>query len=332
MQRPQRRTGYGYFETFSRASTSSSSSVSSAKEISRRFETILARETGDSVGGRLGACNERGIEPRGLTSLLRLGAGPAGRPLRSPDGHPLLDDLPRQRTTALVVRHGQHGARMTLGELTALDHLDHVLGKLEQPHPIRHRRLRPADTLGELAQRQPELVEHNRERTRLFDRRKIFARNVLDETEQQRVAVVGLAHDRGHGLQLGVARRAPATLAGDQLVAAGRARTHEHRLHDALRAHRVGQPRAGFRVEPPSRLPRVRMDRVDGKLGELRRSRSTEENFQAPAEASAFRHARQAPSPPSSRRPPRASGGRTRLRANRGSAPPRDARSAEPSA
>ena len=174
---------------------------------------------------------------------------------------------------------------MTLGQLAALDHLQHVLGQLEQPHAVRHRRLRLADTLGELAERQPELVEDDRERARLLDRRQILARDVLDETEQQRVAVVGLAHDRRHGLQLGVARRTPAALAGDQLVAAGRARPHEHRLDDALARTDSASPAPASESNLPARLARVRMDRVDRQLGELGRRRAAEENFEAPAEA-----------------------------------------------
>ena len=137
-----------------------------------------------------------------------------------------------------------------------------------------------------VAERQTELVEHDREGARLLDRREILARDVLDEAEQQGVAVVGFADDGRHRLQLRVTRRAPAPLTCDQLIAAGSSWTDEHRLDDALRADRVRQPCAGIRVEASSRLPRVRVDRVDGQLGELGLRRAAEQDFQAPSEAS----------------------------------------------
>ena len=56
----------------------------------------------------------------------------------------------------------------------------------------------------------------------LFDRGELFACDVLDQPEQQRLAVVGVAHERRHGREPGFLRRSPAPLAGDQLEAAGR--------------------------------------------------------------------------------------------------------------
>ena len=85
---------------------------------------------------------------------------------------------------------------MPLRQLAALEHLQDILRQLEQPHAVRHRRLRLPDLLGEVAERQAELVEHGGEGARLLDGRQIFAGDVLDQAEQQRVAVVGLAHHR----------------------------------------------------------------------------------------------------------------------------------------
>ena len=99
------------------------------------------------------------------------------------------------------------------------------------------------DALGDLAERQPELVDQQGVRARLLDRRQILARDVLDEAEQQRVAIVGLAHDGGNGRDAGFARSAPAALAGDQLVAALEPRPHDDRLDQALRADRLGEAR-----------------------------------------------------------------------------------------
>ena len=52
----------------------------------------------------------------------------------------------------------------------------------------------------------------------------LLACDVLDQSEHERVAVVGLADDGGNRGVPGVARGAPAALAGDELVAARCAR------------------------------------------------------------------------------------------------------------
>ena len=53
---------------------------------------------------------------------------------------------------------------------------------------------------------------------RLVDRREIGALQVLDQGELQRVEIVEAAHDDRHLVQLRLLRRAPAALAGDDLV------------------------------------------------------------------------------------------------------------------
>ncbi len=177
-----------------------------------------------------------------------------------------------------------------------------------------------------------ELVEQHGVGARLLDRRQLLARDVLDQPEQQRVAVVGLADDGGDRRVAGLARSAPAALAGDDLVAARGARPHEQRLDDALAPDRLGEPGARLAVEALARLLRIRVDGVDRQLEQLGRVRleTADENFEAAAEAAAVRRARQAPSPPSSTRRRRRTGGRTRSPATRGSVPRRGAPSAAP--
>ena len=89
------------------------------------------------------------------------------------------------------------------------------------------------------------------------------------------------------------------------------------------------RPRRGLRLEAAARLLRVRVDRVDRDLEQLARSRrAADQDLEAAAEAATrcrLRRARQAPSPPSSRRRLRRSDGRRQLRAGRGSAPRRGA-------
>ena len=72
---------------------------------------------------------------------------------------------------------------MALGELTALDEREDVVGKLEQPQPVRNARLGAAHPLGDLAQGQLELVGQDRVGAGLFDRGQLLARHVLDQSE-----------------------------------------------------------------------------------------------------------------------------------------------------
>src|SRR5436190_266423 len=181
-------------------------------------------------------------------------AGPLRPLLGRADGQALLDDLAGESAPAFVVWHGEHRAGVSLAELAALEHAEHVVGQLEQPNPVRDGRLGAADAVGHLAQREPELVDQDGVRTGLLDRRELLARNVLDQAQQQRVAVVGVANDGGDRLATGFPRRAPAALAGDDLVAAGGARPHEQRLDHTLAADRLGKTGARISVEPPTGL------------------------------------------------------------------------------
>src|SRR5207249_1543502 len=98
---------------------------------------------------------------------------------------------------------------------------------------------RHSDSFGEVAEREPELVHQHGERPRLLDRRQVLAHDVLDEREEERVAVVGIAYHRRQRREAGLTRGSPAALAGDQLPSALRAWAHNDGLDDALRANRV---------------------------------------------------------------------------------------------
>jgi hypothetical protein len=75
----------------------------------------------------------------------------------------------------------------------------------------------------------------------LLDGIEIGALHVLDDGVFQRGLVVRLDdHDR-HFVQSRLLRRAPAPLAGDDLVGVGAGPTHDDRLNDAALADRVGE-------------------------------------------------------------------------------------------
>ena len=226
-----------------------------------------------------------GIDRDGARARPLLRAGPLRALLGGADREAALDDLAREPAAALVVGHREDGARVAFAQLAALDHPEHVVGQLEQADPVRDGRLRAADALRDFAEREAELVDEDGVRARLLDRGQLLARDVLDEAEQERVAVVDGAHDGRNRLAARLARGTPAALARDDLVAADAARADEERLDDALLPHRVGEARRGLRLEPAARLLRVRVDRVDGDLEQLGRSRgAADQDFEAAAE------------------------------------------------
>ena len=80
-------------------------------------------------------------------------------------------------------------------------------------------RLRP-DARRHLVVGEPEVLDQLLVGGRLLERVEVVALEVLDERLLERGRVVGVADERGDRLQPDPARRAPAALAGDQLVLA----------------------------------------------------------------------------------------------------------------
>src|SRR5665213_588357 len=264
-------------------------------------DAYLGVETGEMLERCANPGGERGIDGRGPDARLLLRAGPLRSLLGRADREPLLNDLARKPATALVIRHREHGAGVSLAQLSDLEHAEHVVGLDAQADPVRDGRLRAADALRDFSERQPELVDQHGAGARLLDGRQLLPRDVLDQPEQQRVAVVGSADDGGNRCEPRLSRRAPAALAGDDLVAAGVAWTDDQRLNHALAAHRLRKTRSRLTVEALPRLFRVRMDRVDRQLEQLDGAgfEPADEHLEAAAEAPAISGARQAPSPPS---------------------------------
>ena len=145
------------------------------------------------LGGRAGALGERGVD--GGRPRPAAGAALAGRSLRGADGHPVAGDAPRESQARLVVRHGEDRTGMTLGQLAPGEHPEHLLRQLEEPQPVRDAGLRAADVLGDLAERKLELVDERRIGARLFDGREVLPRDVLDERQEERLAVVHVTHE-----------------------------------------------------------------------------------------------------------------------------------------
>ena len=154
---------------------------------------------------------------------------------------------------------------MTVRQLAPLDHTEHVFGKLEQPDPVGDGRLRAAHALADLAQREPELVDQQRVGTCLLDRRELLPSDVLDDAEQERVAVVGLPNERRDGRRAGLPCRAPAPLTGDQLEGSALTaeRADQQGLDDALFADRLGERIELGLVKTPPRLEGAGANQLD---------------------------------------------------------------------
>jgi hypothetical protein len=100
---------------------------------------------------------------------------------------------------------------------------------------------------------------------RLFQRIEIGALHILDDRKLERLGVADVEqHDR-HFMQACTLRGAPAPLAGDDLVAVGRAlqRAHDDRLDDAALPDRLRQLREVFLDESAARVARARLDMLD---------------------------------------------------------------------
>ena len=102
----------------------------------------------------------------------------------------------------------------------------------------------------------------------LLERVEIGALDVLDDREFERLAIADVDDDDRDVVQPGALRRAPAPLAGDDLVGVGDARNgpHDHRLDDAALADRSGELVELVFAERLARVARVGPQEFDRRL------------------------------------------------------------------
>jgi len=109
------------------------------------------------------------------------------------------------------------------------------------------------------------LADHPVEHRRFLERREVLALEVLDDRDLESGVVVDLLDEGRDRRDAGLARRSPAALAGDQLVAVVTERPDEDRLEDAVLGDRGGELTQRVLVEHRPRLARVRFDPIDRK-------------------------------------------------------------------
>jgi hypothetical protein len=151
-------------------------------------------------------------------------------------------------------------------QIPAREHPQHLLRKFEQPQPVRNRWLRPPDAIGDIAERELELVHEGRVRARFLDGRKLLTRNVLNEAEKKGVAILYVADDRGKRGNSSRLRRAPAPLAGDELESSLGPPPYHDGLEHPLQADGARKTGSRLRLETTAWLARVGVNRLDGEM------------------------------------------------------------------
>ncbi len=108
-------------------------------------------------------------------------------------------DLLRERLLVRGRREGEERARVAGRQRAGLERLAHGRRKLEEAKGVRDRRPVLADPFGDILLRQAEVLAQVPVRLRLLERGQVPALDVLDEREEEVVAVRdALAHEDGH--------------------------------------------------------------------------------------------------------------------------------------
>ena len=279
---------------------------------------------------RRSAAEPRAVGKRGIDGV-RPGAAFGGRPparARAPHANrqPFCT-ISRASSGAPRGRGRRELPRVALGQLAARDHPEHVVG---QPRAAAAGST-PTASSGRRGRRSPR----GRARTRPGATRTRGPPRSGERSSRATFSTRPSSSVPGHRppgrppecSPAGFACGAPAALARDQLVAARCGGAHDDRLHDALGPDRLRQRGGRLVVEPPPRLPRVRVDRHRPGRWASSVAGAADQHLEAAAETSAgsgglvaldklHRHL-----PVGLGAAP--SGGRRRSRAARGSAPRR---------
>src|SRR5262249_3307143 len=145
---------------------------------------------------------------------------------------------------------------MAGAEPTGLDMLLHRLGQTEKAEHVGDMAAALADRLRQILLSVAELLHEAPIAFGLLKRGQILALDVLDKRDLQRLVIGELADDDRNLVQLGDLRRAPASLAGDDLIGIGGVgmATHQQRLQYPLLADRRGKRMERLVIEAPARL------------------------------------------------------------------------------
>src|SRR5688572_11580232 len=181
------------------------------------------------------------------------------------------------RHLRLLTRRGQtkERTRVTHFELALLDEVLCIVAELEQAEQVTDGGARPTDGVRSRLMRHLELANQPVEGARFLEWIQVLALDVLDQGHGDRGFVGHAANHRRHVMQARHLRGAPASLAGDDLVAERLARSDrrerpdDDRLDDALGANRVSELLQALRPHVEARLIAAALQQVDRDSGEF---------------------------------------------------------------
>ena len=130
---------------------------------------------------------------------------------------------------------------MACAQLAGPHQVLHAVGQLQQAQRVGEMAAALADDLGEVLLRIAVAVHQQLVALALLDRVQVLALDVLDDGDLDRFLVRERAHDDRHVVQIGELRRAPAALAGDDLIGVAGRRPDDQRLHQTTLADRGGK-------------------------------------------------------------------------------------------
>src|SRR5262245_35061489 len=189
--------------------------------------------------------------------------------LDRPDREILLGGLASQLLLEGAVGGAEQGSRVAHLELLVAHHLLDRRWECEEAEGVAHRGPAAAGPGRDLLVGEAEVLDELLVGAGLLERVQLLALEVLDQRLLEGRAVVGLAHERGNGLEPDPAGGPPAALPRDHLVAVAHG-PDQHRLEHTHLADRVGQRAEALLVELVSRLESIGLDRGDGDLLEPR--------------------------------------------------------------
>ncbi len=156
---------------------------------------------------------------------------------------------------------------MTEGELlVALQLLLHFMRQLEQAYVVGNRGAIFAGALRHLLLGDIELTREPVESLGLLHGTQVFALQILNDSELQRLLVTDLADYRRNGLLAGALRSQPAALAGNELETSVTKRTNDDRLHHTIRFDGSGQLVEGGFIHTCAGLVAVAINVLDAEI------------------------------------------------------------------
>src|ERR1700735_3064982 len=205
-----------------------------------------------------------GVDHKGRGSgqrLRRLGAA-GGEALDLANGETGFDDPTGELNAFGGICNREKRAAVASGEAAVLDEIEDGLLEAKQTDEICDGGAVLTSALRDLFLGEAEFGAEAVEGAGLFDGVKMLALKIFDKGHLDGGFFGHVAKDHRDARKLGALCGAPASFAGNQLIAQADATDHE-RLDDAAGANRLREFLERFLTEPSARLIRARVDEVD---------------------------------------------------------------------